>query len=89
MFWFSLSNFIGCTSDYRREDKKIVSELRDDIGAVRKVLTPSFRKPDHRPEKNEPFNQEKHLKIPLLSKGLKLPNSKPDCRVSALHLFVK
>jgi hypothetical protein len=26
------------------------------------VLTPSFRKPDHRPQKNEPFSQEMHLK---------------------------
>ncbi len=30
-----------------------------------------------------------HLKIPLLSRGLKLSNSKPGCRVSALHFFVK
>ncbi len=29
------------------------------------------------------------LKIPLLSLGLKLSNSKPGCRVSALHFFVK
>ncbi len=30
-----------------------------------------------------------HSKIPLLSRGLKLSNSKPGCRVSALHFFVK
>jgi hypothetical protein len=30
-----------------------------------------------------------HLNIPLSSRGLKLPNSKPVCRVSALHFFVK
>ncbi len=29
------------------------------------------------------------MKIPLLSRGLKLPNSKPGCRVSAPHFFVK
>jgi hypothetical protein len=29
------------------------------------------------------------LKIPLLSWGLKLSNSKPGCRVSALQFFVK
>ncbi len=30
-----------------------------------------------------------HLKIPLFSRGLKLSNSEPGCRVSALHFFVK
>jgi hypothetical protein len=28
-------------------------------------------------KKNEPFSQEKHLKIPLLSRGLKMSYSKP------------
>jgi hypothetical protein len=36
-----------------------------------------------------PFSQEMHLKIQLSNRGLKLSNSKPRCRVSALHLFVK
>ncbi len=30
-----------------------------------------------------------HLKIPLLSRGLKLSNSKPPCQVSALQIVVK
>jgi hypothetical protein len=30
-----------------------------------------------------------HLKIPLLSRGLKVSNSKPGCKLSALDLFVK
>ncbi len=30
-----------------------------------------------------------HFEIPILSRGLKLSNSKPRCRVSALHIFVK
>jgi hypothetical protein len=30
-----------------------------------------------------------HLKLPLFSQRLKLSNLKPDCRVSALHFFVK
>ncbi len=30
-----------------------------------------------------------HLKIPLLNWGLKLSNSKPGCRVSALHFVVE
>jgi hypothetical protein len=29
--------------------------------------------------KSEPFNQGMHLKIPLLSRASKLPNSKPGC----------
>jgi hypothetical protein len=44
--------------------------------------------PDHLP-KNEPFSQEIHLKIQLLSRGSKLSYSKPGCEVSALHFFVK
>jgi hypothetical protein len=32
------------STDYRNADKK-VGELRGDIGAIRKVMTPSFRKP--------------------------------------------
>ncbi len=40
-------------------------------------------------KKPEPFSQEMHLKIPLSSRGLRLSNSKPGCRVSALCLFVK
>jgi hypothetical protein len=45
--------------------------------------------PDHHPPKNEPFTQERLLKIPLLSRGLKLSDSKPGVRVPALHFFVK
>ncbi len=73
---------------YRYEDNKKV-ELICDIGAIWRVLIPSFRKPQSSPPENEPFSQEMHLKIPLLSRGFKLSNSKPRCRVSALHLFVK
>jgi hypothetical protein len=39
--------------------------------------------------KSEPFSQEMHMKIKLLSQGLRWSNSKPGCRVSALHFFVK
>ncbi len=42
--------------------------------------------------RDDKFSQEMHLKIPLLSQGLKLLkllNSKPGCRVSALNFFVK
>jgi hypothetical protein len=70
--------------DYRCNDRKRVGELRVDIGVVRKVLTPSFRKARSSPPENEPLSQEMYLKMWLLSRGLKLSNSKP-----ALHLFVK
>ncbi len=46
-----------------------VSELRGDIGAIRWVLIPSFNKPRSSSAKDEPFSQERHLKIPLLSRG--------------------
>jgi hypothetical protein len=46
-----------------------------------------FRKPRPSPPNNEPFIQEMHLKMPVLSRGLKLSNSKPGCRVSALHFL--
>jgi hypothetical protein len=45
-----------------------------------------FRSPPP-PKKIEPFSQEMHLKIMLLSRGLKLPNPKPCYRVSALYFF--
>jgi hypothetical protein len=34
---------------------------------------------DPYPKKNELFSEEMHLKIPLLSWGLKLLNTKPGC----------
>jgi hypothetical protein len=38
---------------------------------------------------NEPFSQQElHLKIPLSSRKLKFPTSKPGSRVSALHSSV-
>ncbi len=30
-----------------------------------------------------------HLKMPLLSQGVKLSNTESACRVAALHLFVE
>jgi hypothetical protein len=64
-------------------------KLRGDIGAIRKVLTLSFRNPDHCPPRNAPFSQEMHSKIQLSSQGSKSPNSKPGCRVLGLHFFAK
>jgi hypothetical protein len=43
----------------------------------------------YHPPKNEPFSQEKHLKIQLSRRGLKLSNSKPGCVFSALNFFGK
>ncbi len=78
------------TIDYRCEDRKKVGEMRGDICTIIDTswLSPS-ENPDHHLPKNEPFSQKVHLRIPLLSRGLKLSNSKPGCRVSALHFFVK
>jgi hypothetical protein len=64
--------------EYRSEDRKTSGELEDNIGSTGNVFNPSSRKPRSSPPKNEPFSQEKHLKIPLLSWGLKLSNSKTD-----------
>jgi hypothetical protein len=61
--------------DFRCENRKVVGELRGDIGAICKDLTPSFRKRLASPQR-KPFSQEMHLKTPLLSEGLKLSNSK-------------
>jgi hypothetical protein len=55
--------------------RKKVGELKSDIDVIRRVLTPSFRKPRSSYPKNEPFSQEMHLKILFLGRGLKLSNS--------------
>jgi hypothetical protein len=68
---------------------KKVDELRGEIGAIRQVLTHYQKTTIIIPQKNEPFSQEMHLKMPPLSLDLKLANPKPVYRVSALHLFVK
>jgi hypothetical protein len=70
--------------DYRCEDQK---KVQANLGVIEKVLTSSFIKPRSSPPKNEPFSQDMHLKIPILSRGLKLSNSKPGCKVSVLHFF--
>ncbi len=68
-----------------------VGEFRgSDIGDIRYVLNPSLRKPrSSAKKKKEPLILERPLKILVLSRGLKLLNSKPGCKVSALHFFVK
>ncbi len=60
--------------DYRCADKK-VGEFRDDIGAIRWVLTPSFRKLDVHPPIKRPLSQEMHLKILHFISGLKMPGA--------------
>ncbi len=59
--------------DHRCEVRQKVGELRGDMGALldSEVLTPS-QKTRSSPSKNEPFSQqEMHLKIQLLDRGLK------------------
>jgi hypothetical protein len=67
---------------YRREVRKIVGELRVDIGVVRYFLTRSSRKPRSSPSKDEPFSQEMPLKVQFSNRGLKISDSKPGCRSS-------
>jgi hypothetical protein len=60
------------TIDYRCEDKK-QRWKKGDIGAIRKALTPSFKKSQSPPaKKDEPFSQEMQLKISLLSQGFEI-----------------
>ncbi len=71
-------------------DKETFGESRGDICSTRHVLAFFFRKTRSSHPDDELFSQEIHLKIPLLSRGLILSNSKPaGCRASALHFFVK
>jgi hypothetical protein len=53
------------------------------------VLTSSFREAQSSTPKNDPSNQEIHLKIPLLTQGSKLSSSNPSCEVSTLHFYVR
>jgi hypothetical protein len=75
--------------DYRFEKRIKVGVLRGDINATRLALTPPFRKHGSSTKKKKPIILEMHLNTPLSSRGLKLSNSKPGCRVSGIHFFVK
>ncbi len=73
--------------DYRCEDR-IFFRVKRRHYRCRWIGLDSLRKCDHRPPKKEPFSQQEvHLKIPLVSRGLNLSNSKPGCRVSASSLL--
>jgi hypothetical protein len=75
--------------DYRNEERKKSGKLRRDIGANRWVLTPSSRQNRSHKENNEPFSQEMHMKLSILSQDLILSNYTRGCGVSALHSFSK
>jgi hypothetical protein len=89
MFLSSLKFIMGMTTvvDYRCEER--MASLETTLVPLDRSRLPLSDNPDHHPQENEPFIQEMHLKITLLSRGLKLSNSKPGCGVSALHFFVK
>jgi hypothetical protein len=71
-----------------RRQKK-AGELEASLVPLQYTGHDSFQKtPISIPPKDEPFNQEMHLKMPLLSLGLILSNLQPECRVSALHFFM-
>ncbi len=76
--------------DYRCEDSKKSSRVKMQNSCHLLIgLDNSFRKPWTSPPKNEQFSQEMHLKIPLLSRGLRLSGSKPSSRVSVIDFYVK
>jgi hypothetical protein len=75
--------------EHKCEHIKKNCELRGDVGAIRRVLAPFFRKPQTSPKKEELFSQRMHLKIPVLSLGLRLSNPKAGCRVAAVHFLFK
>jgi hypothetical protein len=39
--------------DYRYKGRQKLGELRGDVGVLRYVFTPSFRKPNHHPKQNK------------------------------------
>ncbi len=65
-----------------------VDELRDDMVTF-EVLARSFSKSLISTHKNEPFNQDMHLKMLLSSRGFRLSKIKPGRRVSARYFFVR
>jgi hypothetical protein len=67
--------------------QKKVGELRDDLGAIQLVLTPSLRKPQCSPPKNEPLSQ---LGDAFENTAFQqwFENGR-GCRKAVLHLFVK
>jgi hypothetical protein len=75
--------------DYRCEDRKRLASWEATLVPLDRSWLPHSENPDHHSQKNEPLSQEMHLKITLSSWGLRLSNSKPGCRISALHFFVK
>jgi hypothetical protein len=75
--------------NYICEDRKNVDELGGDIGAMRYALMPpSFKNPDHHHLKKNVQHGDA-FKGTKFRPGLKMSNSNPSCRSSALHLFVK
>ncbi len=57
---------------------------------MKTLSTPTKKKKKQKKKKNnETFSEEMHLKIPLLSQGLKLLNLKRGGIVSALDFFIK
>jgi hypothetical protein len=81
--------------DYRCEDKKKTNKVGylkgnitlDPALDMSRLLLSEYS--DHHSQENKPFSLEMHLKIQLSRRGLKLSNSKPSCKVSAVHFFGK
>ncbi len=69
--------------------EKKIGEPRGDIGAIEQVLTLFQKIPIITPTKRTIQPGDAFADTALSSRGLKLSNSKPGCRVSALHFVVK
>jgi hypothetical protein len=78
------------TSDVKKDRKKIFIELATWVGTcvpLDQYWRPLSGRLDRHPS-NERFSQDMQLTIlPLFRRGLKLLDSKPRCRISALHFF--
>jgi hypothetical protein len=76
--------------DYRFKDTWKVGELRSDIlVSLDKSWLPLSENPDQHPQRKRTIQPGDVFEDTALSLGLKFSNSKPVCRVSALHFFVK
>jgi hypothetical protein len=65
----------------RSRERRRSDELKGDIGANEQVLISSFRKPPIISPEKRNRSARICMKMPLLSQGLRLSNSKPGCGV--------
>jgi hypothetical protein len=79
---------MALTIDYRCENRRKLTNEEETLVPLDGLNSP-FQQTQIISPKNEPLSQEMHSKIPLLSRGLKLSNPIPGCRVFVLHFVAK